>query len=234
MNRSQSDGRGALEMAAEDGELRAFVAVRVGGYSWVVDLLPNYELKLGSSPSADIRVDISDVAPEHAVVSWNGRDIKVVNLDNKNPTQINGEPIEGSLVIVPGDEIKIGPALMVVSVTLAPRTSGRRSLTHQEFTERVTEELSRAARTGRPTCLFMLKSRSGDGSSVATAALNSFRGGDIVTAVSAFDPDAAGHPPDGRVVEEQRFDDVLEQIDQIVVSTDVRQFVYQDGLELIG
>ena len=28
------------------GELRAFVAARLGGHSWVVDLVPNYELTI--------------------------------------------------------------------------------------------------------------------------------------------------------------------------------------------
>ena len=43
----------------------------------------------------------------------------------------------------------------------------------------------------------------------------------------------AGQPPDRRVVEEQRLDQRLQQVDQIVVAADVRELVREDGLELV-
>ena len=81
---------------------------------------------------------------------------------------------------MPGDEIRIGPAMLQVNITLAPSRKGRRSLTHRRVRRARAEELARAHRTGRSTCLVMLKSRSGDGSKLAGAALNTFREGDIV------------------------------------------------------
>jgi len=50
LNKTQSDDK-------RPGELRAFVAARIGGYSWVVDLVPNYELSIGSAPGADVRIE---------------------------------------------------------------------------------------------------------------------------------------------------------------------------------
>ena len=162
------------------GELRAFVAVRLGGYSWVVDLLPNYELSIGSGPQVDIRIDVPNVSPRQATLMWNGEQVVLDELGGEAGVEVNGEPAIGSNRVSPGDEIKIGPASLLVNITLAPETKGRRSLTHVEFVERLGEELSRAERAGRHTCLVMLKSKSGDGSRLANAALGSFRGGDIV------------------------------------------------------
>ncbi|HTU61180.1 MAG TPA: FHA domain-containing protein, partial [Polyangiales bacterium] len=48
-----------------------------GGRSWVVDLLPNYELVIGSDAEADIRVDVPDVVPRHATLCWNGEQIEL-------------------------------------------------------------------------------------------------------------------------------------------------------------
>src|SRR5205085_8457286 len=86
----------------------------------------------------------------------------------------------GELRVVPGDEIDIGPATLVINITVAPINKGRRSLTHQEFSERLAEEISRAGHSTRTTCIVMLKSKSGDGARLADAALSTFRAGDIV------------------------------------------------------
>jgi two-component system, NtrC family, response regulator AtoC len=160
------------------GELRAFVATRLGGHSWVVDLLPNYELSIGSDPEADIRIDASDVIPAHATLLWNGEQITLKPIGEE--VLVNEEQVQGALRVVPGDEIDVGPATLVVNITVAPVNKGRRSLTHQEFAERLAEELSRIGHSTRTTCLVMLKSKSGDGARLADAALNTFRAGDIV------------------------------------------------------
>jgi len=162
------------------GELRAFVATNVGGRSWVVDLLPNYELTIGSVQDADIRLDVPEVGHKHATLHWNGETITITEFGAEDGVYLNGEIIQGSRNVRPGDEIDVGPATLVVNITVAPINKGRRSLTHQEFAERMNEELSRAGRGGRTTCLVMLKSKSGDGSRLADAALSTFRAGDIV------------------------------------------------------
>lgn len=168
------------EMLEGPGDLRAFVAVRLGGYSWVVDLLKDYELSIGSSADADIRIDVPNVSPQQAKLLWTGEQVVLTELAGEAGIEINDAPAVGENRVSPGDEIKIGPASLIVNITLAPQVRGRRSLTHQEFVERLGEELARAARAGRHTCLMMLKSKSGDGSRLANGALSSFRGGDIV------------------------------------------------------
>jgi hypothetical protein len=180
LNSSQTRGGDGAGSGSSTGELRAFVAARLGGHSWVVDLVPLYGLTIGSDATADIRIDISDVKKQHATLTWNGEQISVAAASDDAKVELNGEPVIGAARVTPGDEIKIGPAILQVNITFAPTRKGRRSLTHQEFGDRVGEELARAQRTGRATCLVMLKTRSGDGSKLASAALNSFRDGDIV------------------------------------------------------
>jgi DNA-binding NtrC family response regulator len=145
-----------------------------------VDLLPNYELTIGSDLDTDIRLDVPEVASKHATLQWSGETITLTEFGAEDGVYLNGEIIAGSRTVRPGDEIDVGPATLVVNITVAPVNKGRRSLTHQEFAERLNEELSRAGRGGRTTCLVMLKSKSGDGSRLADAALSTFRAGDIV------------------------------------------------------
>jgi len=145
-----------------------------------VDLLPNYELTIGSDQDSDIRLDVPEVSAKHATLYWNGEQLTLTEFGAEDGVYLNGEIISGGTSIKPGDEIDVGPATLVVNITVAPINKGRRSLTHTEFAERLNEELSRAGRGGRTTCLVMLKSKSGDGSRLADAALGSFRAGDIV------------------------------------------------------
>lgn len=162
------------------GELRAFVGVRIGGYGWIVDLLPDFDLTIGSAASADVRIDIPGVAAKHAVLRWSADQITLREEAGASGTLINGGALSADGVIQPGDEIKISPATLTVNITVAPTSHGRRSLTHGEFVERLSAELARSARSGHPTCLVMVKTRAGDGAAVANAALSSFRGADVV------------------------------------------------------
>jgi two-component system, NtrC family, response regulator AtoC len=180
MNSSHPNEADLKDANQLNGELRAFVATRLGGLSWVVDLIPNYEISIGRAITSDIRVDSPQVIDRHATLSWTGEQVLLTDLGSAQGVLINGEPVVGTLRVSPGDEIEIGPAALVVNITLAPASKNRRSLTHNEFIERVNEELARVGRNGRHTCLMMLKSKSGDGSRLAAAALSTLRGGDIV------------------------------------------------------
>ncbi len=162
------------------GELRAFVLARVNAHSWIVDLLLNYELTVGSGEDASIRIESPAVLDKHAALLWNGKQIVLRVMPGAETMLVNGEPVDERVVVQPGDEIKIGDATLVVSVTVAPMTPHRRSLTHHEFCERLAEELARGASRMQQTCLVMIKAKSGDGSALAKAALSSFRVGDTV------------------------------------------------------
>ncbi len=59
-------------------------------------------------------------------------------------------------------------------------------------------------------------------------------GREVVAAVFALLADVGGDPPDGGVVEEEGFDEGLQEIDEIIVAANVGEFVGEDGLELRG
>ena len=75
LNSSQTPGGDGRDSSNSTGELRAFVATRLGGHSWVVDMVPNYELSVGSAASSDIRIDIAKVLPQHATLMWTGEQV---------------------------------------------------------------------------------------------------------------------------------------------------------------
>ncbi len=56
-------------------------------------------------------------------------------------------------------------------------------------------------------------------------------GGEIVAAVLSFDANLAGNPPDRGVIEEQRVDGGLQQIDEVIVAADMGQFVRQQSFQ---
>ena len=59
-------------------------------------------------------------------------------------------------------------------------------------------------------------------------------GREIVGDLFALVADAPRQPPDHRVIEQQRFDRALHQIDEIIVSADMRQFVRDQRFEQFG
>ena len=56
----------------------------------------------------------------------------------------------------------------------------------------------------------------------------------VVATQLALRANVAGHPPDRGMVEQQRLDDALQDVDQIIVAADVRQFVKQKRFHLFG
>ena len=58
--------------------------------------------------------------------------------------------------------------------------------------------------------------------------------GHVVAARFALAAEMSGDPPDRGVVEEQRLGDALQDVDQIIVTPDVREFVHEEGFEVFG
>src|SRR5215472_8082033 len=54
-----------------------------------------------------------------------------------------------------------------------------------------------------------------------------------VATVFALGANDAADPPDGRMIEQERFDETLEQIDQIIVPFDVAELVREQRLDLV-
>jgi hypothetical protein len=75
--------------------------------------------------------------------------------------------------------------------------------------------------------------QAGEDRRIATR-FGSLRENDIIAAVFAFATDNIRNPPDGGVIEQKTFDRFLRQVHQIVQAPDVREFVGQEKLDLIG
>ncbi|MGE0785376.1 MAG: sigma 54-interacting transcriptional regulator [Sandaracinaceae bacterium] len=157
---------------------QAFVAVRHGDRSWVVDLPFGESEFVGPDDGAVVRV--AGQARGQGRVRWDGEDISLERTAKAPPIFLNGKKLQSRAILKPGDELSIGDARMVVGLASQPQASMRRALTHPEFRERLAEELARAARRGRPTTLVMVHARPSEGGRVLEAALAHFRAGDVV------------------------------------------------------
>jgi hypothetical protein len=162
-----------------DSGPRAFVAVKLGERSWVVDL-PKGEHAVGSADDADMTLQAEDVAARHFVLRWDGQHLMLRPERGNHPLFLNGKRFEDATELKPGDEIAVGSAQLVVGVAVPPSVGGRRALTHHEFRERLYEEVARASRGGRPTTIVMLSTPPGEGGRVATHGLARFRAGDVL------------------------------------------------------
>ncbi|MGB0679110.1 MAG: sigma 54-interacting transcriptional regulator [Polyangiales bacterium] len=161
-------------------QVRAFFVIRHGERTWVVDLERDTPMDIGRSQDAPIWIDAEDVALVHAQVTWDGGRIVLRPVNARAPSFINGKRLEEATELVPGDEVAMGTVQLVVGVAAPTTAGGRRALTHQEFRERLWEEMARAFRGGRPTALVMVHAKAGEGGRVADTALRAFRAGDVV------------------------------------------------------
>ena len=81
---------------ANDGPLK--------GDNWVIDK----ELMVGRDMDCDITISDRQVSRFHAKLeAITDRQVRIVDLDSKNGTYVNGERIKGSYVLEDGDAIKI-------------------------------------------------------------------------------------------------------------------------------
>ncbi|MBK8170212.1 MAG: sigma 54-interacting transcriptional regulator [Sandaracinaceae bacterium] len=160
----------------------AFIAVKLHERSWVVDLPVGASVVAGSGRSAQIRIDATDVGAHHAEIHWDGERLTLHERrdDSAATILVNGKLIGDDIELIAGDEIAVGPATLVVGTTATTSQAGRKPLAHQDFHARVAEEMARALRAGRPTSLAMVRALPGEGASIAQAALDSFRAGDVV------------------------------------------------------
>ncbi|MBW2460975.1 MAG: sigma 54-interacting transcriptional regulator [Deltaproteobacteria bacterium] len=158
---------------------RAFVAVKLGERSWVVDL-PRGEIGVGSAEAAGMVLPAEGVEEQHFMLRWDGERLALLLAEARHIVFLNGKRLDASTELKPGDEIAVGGAQLVVGVAVAPSTAGRRALTHHEFRERLYEEVARASRGGRPTTLVMFAAPPGEGGKIAAHALARFRAGDVL------------------------------------------------------
>ena len=74
---------------------------------------------IGRDPASAVWVDSSVVSRRHAAVVVGESSVTVEDLGSKNGTIVNGTPITGRARLRDGDEIRVGPAVLVVHASPA-------------------------------------------------------------------------------------------------------------------
>lgn len=136
-------------------------------------------LQIGRSPDADIQIESPAASRRHARLILSGGIANLTDQDSHNGTLVNGERVDGSVPVSPGDTIAIGATLLVLG-------SRRRSLRCafvdlDQLRQRIREEIARAKDYSRFFSLVLLtldlaKGRNG----LLAAAMGSLRGMDVV------------------------------------------------------
>ena len=122
----------------------------------VIDLADGAQVAFGRSRTCDVRIDSERVSRTHAVFKRSGGAIEVSDTGSRNGTWVNGELLSGPRGLASGDEVTVGSATVVVSIT-----SGVAARTRMESTryleERLAAEVDRGLHFHRRFGLVMIE-----------------------------------------------------------------------------
>ena len=71
---------------------------------------PTAPVVIGRGPDSDFVIGDATVSRRHAALHRNGYSWIVEDLESKNGTRVNGRPVRGRAVVLPGDELGFGAA----------------------------------------------------------------------------------------------------------------------------
>ena len=123
--------------------------------SRIVDIPDGAQLSVGRARSGAIVIESERVSRVHAHVRRKGSEITIEDAGSRNGTFVNGEPITGPTPLASGDQIVVGPATMLVSIT-SPATSHRRSAS-RSLDDVLDAEVDRGMRYHRAFSLLMVR-----------------------------------------------------------------------------
>ena len=120
----------------------------------VADLGDGQTLTVGRSRRAPLRIDDAQVSRQHARIRRRGADVTVEDLRSTNGTWVRGTRVRGTQRLEPGDEIRVGPARIVLGVAAPATTAVSQSVVMDPALERVYAIARRVATT--PTTVLIL------------------------------------------------------------------------------
>lgn len=91
---------------------------------------------IGRREDCDLRIPVSEVSRKHCRIIKDGDAVRVEDLGSSNGTFHNGQRIQGSVNVDPGDSVQVGPVVFVVQVDGVPDDEEL-----QPFTDRAAHEL---------------------------------------------------------------------------------------------
>ena len=131
----------------------AFLVIHIEGgdrTSRVVDLQDEVDVTFGRSRSNTVHFESEKVSRTHARIRRTGDVIEVEDLGSRNGTRVNGDKLEGVRRLEAGDEVQIGPILVVVGVTSGLRARTSAIAAPDVGESRLTAEVDRSVRYHRP------------------------------------------------------------------------------------
>jgi S-DNA-T family DNA segregation ATPase FtsK/SpoIIIE len=72
---------------------------------------------IGREPQAAIWIDSNLVSRRHATVTVSAHGVVLTDLASRNGTFVNGQRLDAPATLTNGDEIRVGPARLVVRTT---------------------------------------------------------------------------------------------------------------------
>ena len=123
--------------------------------SQIVSLPEDVYVTFGRSRGCTVTVDSERMSRNHLRIVRRGTEVLIEDLGSRNGTRLNGDLIEASTRLLPGQEATAGPISIVLTTTGALRWR-RRLMEPSLFSERLRGEVDRGARYKRPFCLAML------------------------------------------------------------------------------
>ncbi len=124
--------------------------------SRVIPLVEDAELVFGRDADVELPIEHDSVSRRHARIRRRGEQITIEDLQSRNGTLVNGQPITAPRRVTAGDVIRVGPAQAIVAAS-SPVRHGRQVATVNELEDRLAAEVDRAVRYHRPLGLVMLR-----------------------------------------------------------------------------
>ena len=97
-----------VDLLKGHNRLSASVMILTGGAMGKVVHLGKPEMVIGRSVDTDIFVDCDSMSRRHAKLVTTPEGIDLIDLDSKNGTLLNGEPVKGRNRLASGDRIQLG------------------------------------------------------------------------------------------------------------------------------
>ena len=136
--------------------LAVYLGDELGGGTRIIPLGDGAEVTFGRTRVSTVPVDSEKVSRLHAKISRSGSRVVVEDLGSRNGTKLNGARVEGQAEVKSGDQIEIGPATVVVSVT-SPIGARPRLGSGAYLDERLRAEADRGLRYQRRFGLLMMR-----------------------------------------------------------------------------
>jgi DNA-binding NtrC family response regulator len=141
-------------------------------------------LLVGRVPEADVRVDASSISRRHAKFIASNGSVEIVDLGSHNGTRLNGERVQGSRALSPGDVVTMGELTFILQSE--PHAPPRRVLDANTLRRRLEEEIDRALDYGRTLSMFVLSiGPRADREALAARVLEELDRSDVVGWISA-------------------------------------------------